>query len=117
PRGDTSEARVVDALHHALAVGTGLLVVATAGVAPDHPSPEGLGLDVAGELRDLPFAPELVEHAAGGLGTNTAPPVAAQDEELADVPRSPAREVGAVADQHEAREDAVHPHEERRQLR
>ncbi len=60
-----------------------------------------------------PLAPELVEQASRGLGPDPPPPVASQDEELADVPRSLAREVGAVTDQHEAREGTVHPDEER----
>jgi len=104
---------VFEALHHALPVGARLLLVTASCVACDDPSPEGLGFDVARELRDLPLAPELVEHASRGLGPDPPPPVASQDEELADVPRSLAREVGAVTDQHEAREGTVYPDEER----
>src|SRR5262249_29026053 len=108
---------VVEPLHDAASVGARLLVVAAAGVLADHPPPEGLRVDVARELGDLPLARIAVEHAAGDLGADAPAAVAAQDEKLADVPGALAREVGAVADEHEAGEDAVDAHEERHHLR
>src|SRR5499425_1180421 len=84
---------------------------AAARVLADDPPPEGLGLDVPRELRHLPLAGERVEHAAGDFGADALTAMAAQDEELADVPRAIPRAIGAVAHQREAGEHAVRVHE------
>src|SRR2546430_1146930 len=70
-------------------------------------------LDVARQLRELPFAGEHVEHARGRALAHAPPPVSTEDEELADLDRPLPGEVRAVADQHEAREPAAHAHEKR----
>src|SRR5262249_38797150 len=46
----SSASSVVEALHDAPSVGAHSLVVAAAGVRADHPTPEGLRVDVPGEL-------------------------------------------------------------------
>src|SRR5258705_10379661 len=113
----TSSPLGIEALHDTAAVRPRQLVVASPGVLADHAAPEGLGLDVARQLRDLPPPGKRVEQLPGDLAADALAAVAAQDEELADVPGTVAREVRAVADQHEADERPVDAHQERRELR
>src|SRR5262249_33648926 len=107
----------VEALHDPAAVRPGTLVVPPAGVLADDPAPEGLGLDVARELRDFPLPRKRVEQIASDLAADALTTMPAQDEELADIARAVPGEVGAVADQGETDQDAIGTHQVGRHLR
>src|SRR6185436_20995585 len=82
-------------------------------VAVDHPAPEFLRADVAGELRELPRSRGQIEQHPRGLLADAQTPELAQHEELADLVRAGAGIGRLVANEREAGQRPVGPDEER----